>query len=83
MAPNGARIGASGVESSGGAFWQGGFLPGPWKRAEKLGDLGWVGPARAGFFGFFPEWSEMAPEGPGTIIWGIGGGRGDYLGGRA
>ena len=40
----------------------------------------WVGSGRAGFFGFFPEWSQM-PLGllfralgcPGTTIWGSGG----------
>ena len=70
-APIGVIIGASGAESRRGADYGVGLAPWAPKWAEqKLGS----GSARTGFFRFFPEWSEMAWEGPGTIIWGSGGG---------
>ena len=50
-----------------------GVVPGVGKGTEMSGYLGRVGRNFESFSGFFPEWSGMAWEGLGSIIWGSGG----------
>ena len=50
-----------------------GLVPGVGKGTEMSGYLGRVGRNFESFSGFFPEWSGMAWEGLGSIIWGSGG----------
>ena len=50
-----------------------GLVPGVGKGTEMSGYLGRVGRNFGSFSGFFPEWSGMAWEGLGSIIWGSGG----------
>ena len=80
MAPNRVKTGPSGAKSHFLSIGRAEIQQGCQRWAENFGDLGRVGSGPGGFFGFFPEWPQLVPNGLGTIIWGPGGPWDYYLG---
>ena len=60
MAPNRMKTGPSGAKSDFLFIGRAEIQQGCQRWAEKIWDLGRVGSGPGGFFGFFPEWPQMA-----------------------
>ena len=72
MAPNRVLTGSPGRELQGGADYRVGLVPDIQKCTNIFGDPAGPGRVLARFSVFFSEWSGKVPEGPRTIIWGLG-----------